>query len=956
MKNKLLKLSISLVVILTMTMSNFLFVGKSLISYAQDNLATNHPNVEFKAYFKDQEGKEVTTQEQDAKSLENFLYLRVTVKKEGYFNGQVALKNANFTLKETDSQYVNKIENNTVYLNQLNVGTTEEIKIKIEPIREQSFAVGLLDMTSTIEMKGIYRDSTQKNIEIKANRDLKLTFAQNNKAQDLINHMEIITNKVVSVEGQEKRIVQIAYQMGSKENNYPMKEINAKIAIPSSDSKQAEVVQVAYLNNMASMEHQYEDGNLELTLKNEPNEQGNINWKAQGTEKVVITCLYDKDVAVAQMKISAQERVTFYNDEEIEQENSITVGQEEKDSILTLDAKTTEQSMYKGKIYSGMARAYEATTQVNINFAKAMQSLSIQEEASKYQIDEEEQKAGVTYQQTKIKKEQFDTLFGQNGVLTIYNQNEEVVGTITNETPMDQEGNLVIIYPENEVKSISIQTTNPVAEGSLTLVHEKIVKDNAEVVKNATALKNQITATYNHIEEPEVIKQLETQIKLENTITKANIYQNKESLSTVISNNVEIRAVLVSNNEKYDLYKNPQIQITMPEQVEEINLNSIDLLYENELKIKDYSVNGRTIQVTLEGEQTQYKEEVIEGATVVINAQINVNRKAATQETAIQMTYTNEKAISYEEGDIGTANTNIKIVAPTDLTTIYSVKELGIETLGQEENKQVLVPVGKEAKNLQADVEIINNSESTAQNVKVMGEFPTNNQENNMDVQVQGLKVEEQAKVYYTENEEATDDINVAQNGWTEQIENTSKVSKYLITADNLASQDSIQASYAYELPANLEYNQKAKTNYQVSYTNQETQVENSLKSTNIEMQTGIGPKVETKLTATAGGKEITEPVRNGEVIQYTIEVSNVGTEEVKQIQVTGKVPEGSTMVVPEDNYEYTGPSYYEELEERTYEATIDTLSVGQVVTKTYEVRVNNDTKSRNNLNEPSSN
>ena len=148
MKNRFLKVSVILIMILTMTMSNFIFVGNGLISYAANDMATNHQNVEFKAYFKNDAGNEVTTLEKMPNEEEAFLYLRINVKKEGYFNGEITLNNSNFTLKESDSAYVSKIENNTIYLNQMNVGVAEEIKVKIEPIKEESFAIGLLNVTS----------------------------------------------------------------------------------------------------------------------------------------------------------------------------------------------------------------------------------------------------------------------------------------------------------------------------------------------------------------------------------------------------------------------------------------------------------------------------------------------------------------------------------------------------------------------------------------------------------------------------------------------------------------------------------------------------------------------------------------------------------------------------------------------------------------------------------------
>ena len=284
MKNKVLKTSIIFLVILTMTMANFIFVGKGLVSYAQDAVSTNHQNVEFKAYFKNKDGNEVSTIEANNQAEEEFLYLHINVKNEGYFNGEVTIENSNFTLKDSDSKYVNRIENNTIYLNQINVGASEEIKIAIEPIEEENFEIGLLDIVSKINLKGIYRDSKQKDINIKATKELKMLYTQNNTAQDVVNDIQVITNKVMKVDDTNKRVVQISYDMGLKQNNYPMKEISSKIALPQINGKQAEVVSVEYLNNMTAYEYNYDGNNIELTLKNPTNNDKKVLWKKQGNE------------------------------------------------------------------------------------------------------------------------------------------------------------------------------------------------------------------------------------------------------------------------------------------------------------------------------------------------------------------------------------------------------------------------------------------------------------------------------------------------------------------------------------------------------------------------------------------------------------------------------------------------------------------------------------------------
>lgn len=904
MKNKILKISIILVTILAMTMTNFIFVGASLISYAADGISTNHKNVEFEAYFK--EG------EKDA------FYLRVNVKKEGYFNGEVTVGNSNFTIKEANSAYVNKIENNTIYLNQINAGTAGEIKVVIEPIKEENFAIGLLSMTSEVSLKGIYRDSTQKNINIQASRDIAFQLEENNTTENVQNEIKVITNKIAEVDGQEKRMVQLSYHVGLKENNYPIQEINAKIMIPTIDGKQAEIKSVRYLNNMTSYQEQLDGNNLELILRNEANQEGKAMWKKQGDENIVITCLYDTDVKTENMKINTHEMLRLYNGKEIEAENEIVVGTEELDATIEVNAKNEEEMIYKGKINAGIDRQYQTETQVKVNLAKAVKNIEIVEENSQYTIGDRQERANVTYYATTIAKAQFDELFGQNGTITIRDQNENVIATITNATPMDQEGNIVIHYDGKEVSKIMIQTTAPVAEGMLQLHHSKMIHSD-EKAKEANELKNKVTVNG---------KVVEAVMKLENTTQKATLEINRETLSTVVRNNVEIKAILTANDEKYDLYKNPEITIELPEDVENVEINSIDILYENELEIKNYTVEGRMIKVYLEGEQTQYKE-TVEGAMVVINTTVDVNRKATTKDEEIRM---------------GNESKAIKIVAPTDITPIYSVQALGVETLGQEEIKQVLVQRGAEEKQLEAQIEIINNNEEEIENVKILGDFPTDTNANNMGIEItEGIQLQgiENAKIYYTENTEATDEVEKEENGWSENIQDGHKVSKYLIIIEQIQTQESIKGTYPYKIPARLEYNQTAKTKYTVKYTNSNTKVENELASTAIEMQTGIGAKVETKLTATTGGKQINGPIKNGEVIRYRIEVANTGTEDVKDVFARGKVPEGTTMVQPEANYEYTGASYYEELDNKTYETTIENLKVGEVVDKEYEVRVN---------------
>ena len=360
MKRKILKITMVILLLMTLTMTNFIFVGANLYSYAADNIATNHQNVEFDAYLKDEEidGEKVPT-----------LSLKISVKKEGYFNGEISLEDSNFKLKESSSSnYVNKIENNIIMLNQINSGVTAQFDVEIEPVKEERFDAGLLDMASKINIAGTYRDSTEKDIKIKATREVNFKYTENNTEENIENSANIITNKIVKVDGVEKRVLQLSLNMGLKDNNYPIKEIYSTINVPTINEQKPEIVKVVRYNTMTDYDYQYDGSKVEITLKNEPADDGKIMWKQRGNENVILTCIYDKNADFTNVEMLATETVTLYDAKQITAENKILLNNEEKDAIVELNTVNKEESIYKGKIYAGLDRNYETKTKLMVNF------------------------------------------------------------------------------------------------------------------------------------------------------------------------------------------------------------------------------------------------------------------------------------------------------------------------------------------------------------------------------------------------------------------------------------------------------------------------------------------------------------------------------------------------------------------------------------------------------------
>ena len=104
MKQKILNILCVTTLIITLTMTYFVYIGANLVSYASENVSTNNKNIEFEAYLK-------------RKDSENILQMSVRVKNDGYFNGTINLENSNFKLKEVKSESIQNIEENSIKIN-----------------------------------------------------------------------------------------------------------------------------------------------------------------------------------------------------------------------------------------------------------------------------------------------------------------------------------------------------------------------------------------------------------------------------------------------------------------------------------------------------------------------------------------------------------------------------------------------------------------------------------------------------------------------------------------------------------------------------------------------------------------------------------------------------------------------------------------------------------------------
>ena len=362
MKQRILQVITSLLLIMTLTMANFLLLCVDVVSYAADAINvdknTNHKNVEFMAYFKDKDGNKITEMDSYTNNDNLKLYFQVSVKKEGYFNGSIVLNNASFKLK-TDvlSDGISKIENNNIYLNQINAGESKEIEVGIELLKDEQFDLNYINMKNSISINGIYKDSTQKDISINAERKviLNLVSPYEGTKTDTVLSQEIITNKIINYNGEDKRVIQVLVKSGLNNNMFPIRKTILNIQTPKISDKYPENVLVnsndILITNgkmISKDDWNYSDETGLITVSLENKEENNkVSWIQNGEDKITVTYIFDKDVEIKGEKVSVNSKIQLYdkNNTVVEAANEISIDKEEKDSISTVVINQNETSI-----------------------------------------------------------------------------------------------------------------------------------------------------------------------------------------------------------------------------------------------------------------------------------------------------------------------------------------------------------------------------------------------------------------------------------------------------------------------------------------------------------------------------------------------------------------------------------------------------------------------------------
>lgn len=939
MVKQLLNKCIVILIIFLLISGNLMLIGTETYA-AFENLEeqkkeSSDKNVSFDSYFVVGEN-EIHSVTLDAKN-EAYINFEINIQNGYLKESAIELNNANFEIESIEQQNVEGIVKNStankIELNQINSNSKIIITAKIKMHREEYVEANYCSKETAIEFTSNYTNIKGVTKQINAGINVAISWVTEISSN-------IKTNVTKYMQYGDKTIIETNVISTLNDNVLPIKNTNIKITAPKIQENLPEEVRIHANSTIGTngkakesftqenWNYNKETGEITINVENQANDEGKIAWKT-GNDEYIVTYIYNTIEATNQVELNAQSTITTYTENTVENNannvQSVVMGGNYIDYNITATEKTNKGYIYANSVYE---TPYTETISANISYKDATEGLIFTKDNEAYNLENNKKlQANTCYKNTVINKANFEKILGQEGKINIYN-GENLIATIDNNAQADENGNIIYNYQEN-YNNIRIETTKPVEEGIITITNNKaLTATNTYSYETQKQIRN-IEATLIGTSANEEAQTKTAITNLEETTSKAQVTISKTDLSTVVTNeNVELRAILKTEDITDDLYQNPTIRIEMPEDIEKINIKSVNVLFNDELKVATINIeNGRIINLSLEGNQTQYVTNNNQGITIIINTDITVNKTATTKETQVTMNYSNQKAIKLENG--GTTVTPVNIVAPVGLIALNSVTNSATgetaTSLGSEK-EEIKLERNTKSTTAKYTQTVINNENETINGMKILGRIGT--QGDNLGSTINAKLTTEIGKaqnvdstVYYSEKADANSDIENSENEWKTEATQDSK--SYLIVVNNeIAQGEELNFGYEAQVPENLEYGESLVSTYNVEYSTQAQDL--NKEATPVTLATGDGPVLE----ATLEDDTVDGTVYVDQVVKYTLNITNKGTSDAENVKINVPVPNGMVYGTYEEIE--IGTSFVEKNDVTIFEENIENVKAGE--------------------------
>ena len=715
------------------------------------------------------------------------------------------------------NEVIKKITSDGIELNEIVSNRTVVITLPIMfPISEY-VEENIFFRDSQVSLKGSFMKEAGKEKRISKsilNKVKWTTECESDTTQVVFRYMKVNDNTA---------ILSMKIKDMTKDNKLPYKSKEVDVNIPQINGQYPVKYKVTGRNASLKEENRV----LRIGIVNQKDSKGRLKWATDDT--LIITYVYNLDNIPENLNVSSDvesKAILATGDNVVGKiENTSYEINGTKGNIVDLTYSAPAE-LGKGIMYTNLVRTEE---KFDTDFYEiATINVAYSELVDRFELSQKNKNAYIINKKASVDKEEFNQILGKEGYIEVYNEDGQLIGKIDS-------SNLSLNITDR--KNIMFKSSKPVGEGNITIMLNKAVPaDLPQISKyDITALTRfNDTLTIEGFSNGNLVTSNEINVKINllEPESKADIKVSVDNLSTTrVNSNVEFTITLETDSIDDALYQNPSLEIVLPEEIKQINLNEAKMLFENELKVTNCSADKNVIKLSLEGIQTQYSTQAVSNGTIIkIIADVVVSEFANSTTSEIKLNYKNA-ATSESKTDAE----QINIVAPQDfiLNNELYVTNLGNVVAGEDDPKTIEIPLA--ANDLKATINgsVINNLENTANNASILGRtfskectMPNgrgNDIESSFDaklaseIRVSGAK---EYKIYYSENGSENIDLSSEENAWTEEFNENSK--SYLIVINEPINVGT-QISFTYEeiIPNDLDNNQNSIETFAIYYDNE---------------------------------------------------------------------------------------------------------------------------------------
>ena len=644
---KVLNKVLAVLTLLTLVGINFV----TDVVYASNIIAdskSNQKEIEFDARIGESYIAEADIENEIA------LNLSLEVNNGGYLKDvKVTLDNNNYTISKT-AEEINKsllkdseltsgniivkgINDNVIYLKEVDSGEKLEVAIPIKFEKKIRNSVDYFDRDSNVIVTATYVN--EKNREQEYTKTVTehvkwVSKAEGEISQKLIRYLKYENKTMVSFEINDQ----------IKNNSIPVVKKELSVTVPKLNNKEPEYISTT--GDVKSKE--YTNGVLNIVTEKEADESNSYGWDT--SNQYTITYIYNTQSNDKNIVSSVKEKITTINNEtvlaETKQVNFET--KEEIGTVVGLESKA-QNDINKGYLYTNLNRKnnklntqFNTEYKVNVGYSELTNKILLQEGNAVIKDENGNEIENVTgkIKTTKISipKKEIEQVVGDEGKITVKDNQNKIIGELSKE--------------QNEIKVDSnlvyFEITDLKSEGNITFkLQKEIIGTNDYTIENIKSFKKLVIN--NEIKGYKDNAQISgttssTEINLTEPTSKASFDVNTKNLSTVITNNnVVFNIVLHRTNISDALYINPKIKITLPSEINSINVTSAKIIYDKEINAGSVDVNGNEINISLNGTQTTYNTlTTTQGTLIRVVADLGLNMLSPSKDTKFKVEYSNE--------------------------------------------------------------------------------------------------------------------------------------------------------------------------------------------------------------------------------------------------------------------------------------------------------------------------